>query len=333
MKVDEKNTHHNLINVSREVIEAEKRIRSYIRETPLEYSPYLSRKGSCEVFLKMENVQLTGSFKARGAMNKLLSLPKNTEVTTASSGNHGLAVAYSLSKIGGTGTIYLPTTTAQVKIDRLRNYDIQLEFHGSDSVDAEIFARKIAERDNKVFISPYNDLKIIGGQGTIAIELSKQLAKIDVVLVTIGGGGLISGIAGHLKELNPSIEIIGCLPKNSAVMYESIKTGKIIDMESKPTLSDGSAGGIEPNAITFELCERYVDHYILVNEEEIANAIILMLEKHHTVVEGAAGVTIAAYLKEKSRFEGKNVVLIICGGNISIKQLKEIICNSTSTIM
>ena len=332
MKVDEKNTHHNLINVSREVLEAEKRIRSYIRETPLEYSPYLSRKGG-EVFLKMENVQLTGSFKARGAFNKLLSLSKNTEVTTASSGNHGLAVAYALSKIGGTGTIYLPTTTAQVKIDRLRNYDIQLEFYGSDSVEAEIFARKIADRDNKVFVSPYNDLKIIGGQGTIAIELSKQLAKIDIVLVTVGGGGLISGIAGHLKELNPNIEIIGCLPKNSAVMYESIKTGKIIEMESKPTLSDGSAGGIEPNAITFGLCQRYVDHYILVNEEEIANAIMLMVEKHHTVVEGAAGATIAAYLKEKSRFEGKNVVLIICGGNISIKQLKEIICNSTSTFM
>ncbi|MHA2245320.1 MAG: threonine/serine dehydratase [Candidatus Hodarchaeales archaeon] len=327
MKVEEKNIHQNSINVSKEVLEAEKRIRTYIRETPLEYSPYLSKMGSCEVFLKMENVQLTGSFKARGAMNKLLSLPKDTEVITASSGNHGLAVAYTLSKIGGTGTIYLPTNTAQVKIDKLRNYNIELEFYGSDSVEAEIFARKIANRDKKVFISPYNDLKIIGGQGTIAIELTRQLAKIDVVLVTIGGGGLISGIAGYLKDLNPSIEIIGCLPLNSAVMYESIKAGKIIDMESKPTLSDGSAGGVEPNAITFGLCQRYVDHYILVNEEKIANAIKLMLDKHHTVVEGAAAVTIASFLKEKSRFEGKNVVLIICGGNISMKQLKETICN------
>ncbi len=328
LKIEEKKTHHNSINVTEEVLEAEKRIRAYIRETPLEYSPHLSKMGNCEVFLKMENVQLTGSFKARGAMNKLLSLPKDTDVTTASSGNHGLAVAYALRKVGGTGTIYLPTTTAQVKIDRLRNYDIQLEFVGTDCVEAEIFARKIADREEKTFISPYNDLKIIGGQGTIAIELSKQLAKIDVVLVTIGGGGLISGIAGYLKDINPRVEIVGCLPLNSAVMYESIKAGMIIDMESKPTLSDGSAGGIEPNAITFRLCQRYVDHYILVNEEEIANAVIVMLEKHHMVVEGAAGVTVAAYMKEKNSFEGKNVVLIICGGNISIQQLKEIICDS-----
>ncbi len=327
LKIEEKNNPHNSINVRREVLNAEKRIKDYIRETPLEYSPYLSKMGRCDVFLKLENIQLTGSFKVRGATNKILSLPKGTEVITASSGNHGLAVAYTLSKLGGTGTIYLPITTTQVKIDGLRNYDIPVEFYGSDCVEAEIFARNIANRDNKVFISPYNDLKIIGGQGTIAIELIRQLAKIDAVLITIGGGGLISGVSGYLKQINPSIEIVGCLPQNSAVMYESIKAGKIIDIESKPTLSDGSAGGIEPNAITFELCQRFVDHYILVNEEEIANAILFILEKHHMVVEGAAGVTVAAYLKEKDRFKEKNVILIICGGNISIQQLKEIICN------
>ena len=325
MKIEKK---QKSMNVSKEVLEAEKRIRTYIRETPLDFSPYLSKMGSCEVFLKMENLQLTGSFKARGAMNKLLSLPQGTEIITASSGNHGLAVAYSLNKLGGTGTIYLPTTTAPIKIDKLRGYDIPLEFHGTDSVDAEVFAKEIAEQKNLVFISPYNDPKIIGGQGTIGLELTRQLAKIDAVLVTIGGGGLISGIAGYLKEVNPSVDIVGCLPENSAVMYESIKAGKIlVDMRSNPTLSDGSAGGIEPDAITFELCQRYVDHYILVNEEEIAHAIRLMLEEHRMVVEGAAGVTIAALLKEKDRFKGKNVVLILCGGNISLQQLKEIICD------
>ncbi|MFX0205660.1 MAG: threonine/serine dehydratase [Candidatus Hodarchaeota archaeon] len=319
-----------LMKIRNEVIEAEKRIRAYIKETPLEYSPYLSEIGQCQTYLKMENIQLTGSFKARGAMNKILSLPKGTDIITASSGNHGLAVAYSLSKLGGTGTIYLPTTTAPMKIEKLRGYDIPLEFHGKDSVEAEIFAKEIAKQKKKVFISPYNDPKIIGGQGTIGLELTRQLAKIDTVLVTIGGGGLISGIAGYLKEINPSVDVIGCLPENSAVMYESIKAGKIlIDMRSKPTLSDGSAGGIEPNAITFELCQRYVDHYILVNEEEIAHAIRLMLEEHRMAVEGAAGVTVAAFLKESDRFKGKNVVLIICGGNISIKLLKEIICNRT----
>ncbi|MFX1508465.1 MAG: threonine/serine dehydratase [Promethearchaeota archaeon] len=288
------------VKVRKEVIKAEKRIRKYIRETPLEYSPYLSNIGQCQAYLKMENIQLTGSFKARGAMNKLLSLPQGTEIITASSGNHGLAVAYSLDKLGRTGSIYLPTTTAPVKIEKLRGYDVPLEFHGTDSVEAEIFAKRIAEQKKMVFISPYNDPKIIGGQGTIGLELTRQLAKIDAVLVTIGGGGLISGIAGYLKEVNSSVDIVGCLPENSAVMYESIKAGKIlIDMRSKPTLSDGSAGGIEPDSITFELCQRYVDHYILVNEEKIAHAIRLMLEEHRMVIEGAAGVTVAAFLKEK----------------------------------
>lgn len=324
MKIERK---QEPLNVKKKVLEAEKRIRTYVRETPLEYSPYLSELGNCELYLKMENIQLTGSFKARGAMNKILSLPRGTEITTASSGNHGLAVAYALREVNGKGTLYLPTTAAPVKIEKLRNYDILLEFYGIDSVEAEILAKEVANRDKKVFISPYNDPEIIGGQGTIGLEITRQLDKIDVVLVTIGGGGLIAGIAGYLKEVNPSVEIVGCLPENSAVMYESIKAGKIVDMESKPTLSDGSAGGIEPNAITFELCQRLVDHYILVNEEEIAHAILLMLDQHHMVVEGAAGVTVAAYLKERDRFESKNVVLIICGGNISMQQLKRIICN------
>lgn len=316
------------INVRKEVNEAEKRIRKYIRETPLEYSYYLSKKGRCQVFLKLENIQLTGSFKIRGALNMILSLPKKTYMVTASSGNHGLAVAYALKTLGGRGTIYLPTTTAPVKTNQLRNYNVQLEFFGTDCAETEVFARNIAKQEGGVFISPYNDPLIIGGQGTIAIEVCKYLAEIDVVLTSVGGGGLISGIAGYLKDLNSNIEIIGCLPENSALMYESVQAGKIIKREIKPTLSDGTAGGIEPGAITFKLCQRFIDHFIIVNEEEIANAIKYMLEYHHMVVEGAAGVTVASFLKEITRFKGKTVILIICGGNIGYQQLKEIICGN-----
>ncbi|MFX0211620.1 MAG: threonine/serine dehydratase, partial [Candidatus Hodarchaeota archaeon] len=296
-----------------------------------EYSPYLSQLGNCNVFLKLENVQLTGSFKVRGAMNKVLSLTKR-EAITASTGNHGLAVAYAFQKIGGKCRIYLPTVTAQAKREALENYDVELMYYGSESAESEIYARSIAEKEKKTFISPYNDQEIIGGQGTIAIELLRQLKDKDIhmVFVTIGGGGLISGISGYLKVKQPNVEIIGCLPSNSPVMYESIKMGKIIKMEIKPTLSDGSAGGVEPHSITFNLCQRYVDKYILVEEQEIANAIKLILEKHHMVIEGAAGVTVAAYLKEAShsnRFEGKNIILIICGSNIGLKILRQILCN------
>ncbi|MHA2156731.1 MAG: threonine/serine dehydratase [Candidatus Hodarchaeales archaeon] len=317
-----------LIDVKNEVLEAEKRIRSYIRETPLEFSPGLSKENGCKVYLKLENLQHTGSFKVRGAFNKILSIPNQKEVVTASSGNHGLAVAYALHTLGGTGTIYLPSTTARVKIEKLKDYNVNIENFGSDCVETEVFARNIGDHsDEKEFISPYNDPKIIGGQGTIAVELQRQLTGINAIFVAVGGGGLISGIAGYLKEYNPNIEIVACLPENSAVMYESIKAKKIIEMNIRPTLSDGTAGGIEPGAITFELCQRYVDHFILVTEEKIRKAMIFMLEKHHMVVEGAAGVAIAAFQQDYKRYKGKNVVLIICGGNLGFHQLKELICD------
>lgn len=320
-----------MLDVKQEVLEAEERIRKYIKITPLEYSPHLSKIGKCNVYLKLENYQHTGSFKVRGALNKILSLPKGIEVITASTGNHGLAVAYALNKIGGFGIIYLPNSTVKTKINALRNYNVELAFHGSESMETEVFARNQAEKDpDKVFISPYNDPYIIGGQGTIAIELQNQLSECDYIMVSIGGGGLISGIAGYLRDIKPNIEIIGCLPENSPVMYESIKAGKIIDVEIKPTLSDGTAGGIERNAITFPLCQRYIKDYLVVTEEEIANAILMMIEKHHMIIEGAAGVTVAAFLKtvnQSTRFEGKNIILIICGANIGIEALKRVMCD------
>ncbi|MFX1252523.1 MAG: threonine/serine dehydratase [Promethearchaeota archaeon] len=319
------------INVKKEVLDAEKRIRKYIRETPLEFSPYLSQLGKSNVFLKLENIQLTGSFKVRGALNKLISLSKEERaagIITASSGNHGLAVAYALKTLGGKGRVILPDYTVKTKINALQYYNISISFHGSDCEETEAFARTTALDNNQIFISPYNDPQIIGGQGTIGIELMRQLERIDAVFVSVGGGGLISGIAGYLKSINKDIEVIGCLPENSPVMYESIKAGEIISMESKSTLSDGTAGGIEPNAITFDLCKAYVDDFILVTESEIKEALKLILEKHHLVIEGAAGVAVAAYLKKKEQFEDKNIVLIICGANISVDTIKEILCRN-----
>jgi len=237
-------------DITQKVKEAEKRINEYKRETAVEFSPYLSEKGECNVYLKLENQQLTGSFKIRGALNKILSLPKDKFVITASTGNHGLAVAHALNITKGSGIIYLPETTAKTKVKALLKTNAEIVFQGNDSQETEVYARNVARKEGKEFISPYNDIEIIGGQGTIAAELIKQIDKIDVLLVSVGGGGLIAGIAGYLKSINPDVEIIGCFPENSPVMYKSIKQGKIVEMISKPTLSDGTAGGIEPNAIT-----------------------------------------------------------------------------------
>ncbi|HZX10840.1 MAG TPA: threonine/serine dehydratase [Acidobacteriota bacterium] len=318
-----------LINIKVEAREAEERIKEYIRETPLEYSPYLSRMGKCSVFLKMENMQVSGSFKFRGAANKILSLDKKSlkkGVVTASSGNHGAAFSYMTRKIGIKGIVFLPENASQAKIDLLRAQGIDLRLHGKDCVETEAFAREMARKDGKVYIPPYNDLKTIGGQATVGIEIKRQLEKIDAVLVLVGGGSLISGIGGYLKSIEKGVKIIGCQPLNSPVMYESIKAGNIIEMKSKPTLSDGTVGGIEKGSITFDLCRKYTDDFILVSEDEIKEAINFCISKHHTLVEGAGALSIAAFIKEKEIFFKKNVVLIISGSKISMETLKQILC-------
>jgi len=316
------------MDIKQEVLKAEKRIRQHIRETPLEYSPYLSRSTGSEVYLKLENIQLSGSFKFRGAMNKLLSLTKEEAgkgISTASSGNHGAATAFGLKKLGLSGTIVLPEIAAEAKIEALKLYGAEIKFHGNDCIKAEMYSRETARKNNLTYIPPYNDPQIIGGQGTIGIELKRQLENFDTVLVPVGGGGLMAGIAGYLKAVDENIEIIGCQPENSAVMYESVKAGKILDLESKPTISDGSAGGIEPGSITFDICKQYVNDFIILTEDEIKEAVKLIIEKHYILVEGSAALSAAALLKEKERFKNKTVVLIVSGSKIGLETLKEVL--------
>jgi threonine dehydratase len=317
------------LNIEKEVMDAEKRVRPYVLETPLEYSRFLSKTGGCDAFLKLENVQRSGSFKFRGAANFMLSLGPgevNRGVLTASTGNHGAAFAEMLEIMGCGGTIYLPENAAKAKVDFLRLYNADLKFHGGDCLETELFARQTAGASGRVFVPPYNHPKIVGGQGTAAVELTRQLKTIDSVLVPVGGGGLAAGIAGYLKAVNRSVEIIGCQPEHSPVMFESVKAGRIVDMESKPTLSDGTAGGMEPGSITFPLCRDLVDDYILVSEKEIAAALCLMLDRHFMLIEGAAALSVACFMKEPLRFKNKHVVLIISGKKITRDKLKTIIC-------
>lgn len=317
-----------LKKVHKEVVAAEKRIRPHIRKTYLEYSPSLSSRVNGRVYLKLECQQHTGSFKYRGAMNKFLSLSdeeRQSKVITASSGNHGTAFASLLEKFGGKGVIYLPENASPAKVANLRQYSVDLEFFGTDCIMSETLAKETAEKNGQVFISPYNDPQVIGGQGTIAVELLDQLDAIDAVLVPVGGGGLISGIAGYLKVADETIDVIGCQPENSAVMYASTRAGRIIEMESKPTIADGTAGGIEPGSVTFDICRQAVDDFILVNEKDIRAAIRHVAEKHQILIEGAAALSVACLLKEKDRFKGKKVVLVISGKKITMELLKEIL--------
>ena len=305
--------------------ESLKRIKKYINRTPLSYSERLSKQCGSEIYLKLENLQKTGSFKVRGALNKVINMNSERPVVAASSGNHGAAVSYALNKKNNKGKIYVPTSVKKLKAENIRSYGSEVIKFGDDCLDAENEAIRVSRENNYTFISPYNDKDVISGQGTIGVEILEENDKIDVVFVTVGGGGLISGIAHYLKSKNPDIKVIGCSPENSSIMINSIKHGKIINSQSKDTLSDGSAGGVEEGSITFDLCRNLIDEYCLVSEEEIANQIRDSLNYDKIVIEGSAAVAIASLLKMKKEFKDRNIAVIICGGNIGSETIKSIL--------
>ena len=317
----------NKMKIHQEVLKAENRIRKFIWKTPIEFSPYLSKLCNCNVYLKLESEQLTGSFKIRGAFNKLLSCKNelNNGFITASTGNHGKAVAYVSKMLNIKGTVYVPTKVSQTKLEAIKIYGINIKKYDGTSGKTEIHARRVAEKQKIQFISPYNDIDIAAGQGTVGYEVWEQLQNIDAVFVCIGGGGLISGVAGYLKHKNKNLKVFGCEPRNSCAMSASIKVGNVIEVEHKPTLSDGSAGGIEPGSITFDFCKKYVDEYIQVSEKEIKNAMIFMIEKHHKIIEGAAAVPIASLIKKKNLHRNKNIVVVLSGSGVGIDVIREVV--------
>lgn len=302
----------------RYVMDAAIELKGGVIQTPVLQSDALAKSSGADVFLKLENEQHTGSFKYRGALNKLLSLGESPPpVIGASTGNHGLAMSMVLRELELEGTIFLPSTTAKHKVNSLRKHDISLAFHGEDGIDAEQKARQTAEREGGAFISPYNDLQIIAGQGTVGVELLEQIGSLDYLFASVGGGGLISGIALALKTHLPSVTIVGCSPERSNVMQKSIEAGIIVEQPLQPTLSDGTAGGIEADSVTLPLCMELVDDWASATEEEIASAMRLIYREHGIKIEGSAAVTVACFLKYGKCLTGKRVALVICGGNIS----------------
>ena len=317
-----------MIDFPTEVTKAYNRSKSSIRKTPLEHSPYLSNLIDGNVYLKLDNIQKTGSFKFRGAVSKMTSISateKEKGVVTASTGNHGAACSLAMSLLGIDGKIVVPTIVHKNKVNNILNFGGKVEYHGDDCLIAEERAQEISKTTGATYISPYNDPAIICGQGTMGYEIDQDLKNIDSVFVSVGGGGLISGVGGYLKSVQKNVKMVAVSPKNSCVMYESIKAGKQLDLPSDPTLSDGTAGGVEMGSITFELCQRIIDEFILVTEDEIADGIRIGVEKHHQLIEGAAGAAIAGFMKQKDKLNGQTVVIVICGGNISSEVLKSIL--------
>ena len=316
-----------MINFRSNIEQVYKRSNPHIRHTPLEHSPYLSNLASANVFLKLDNIQKTGSFKFRGAISKMTSMSdqeKSNGVVTASTGNHGAACSLAMSTLQIKGKIVVPENVHKNKVENILNLGGEIEYYGDDCIDAEERAQEISKTTGATYISPYNDEAIVCGQGTMGLEIWKDLKGVDAVFISVGGGGLISGVGGYLKSMNESIQVYGVSPKNSCVMYESLKAGKQLDLPSEPTLSDGTAGGVEFGSMTFEMCKEIIDDFSIVSEGEIAKGIQIGVEKHHQLIEGAAGTAIAGFMKQKDKFKDKTVVLVMCGGNISGAVLKSI---------
>jgi len=311
-----------------EITQAYQRIETGILNTPLLHSRWLSDVCKGEVWLKMESEQYTGSFKARGSLNKLKCL-KEQQVdqlpVTASTGNHGLGFARALNLLDMEGKIFLPENAVSSKVEAIRAYGAEIVFHGNDPYTTELHARKTAEENNWIYVSPYNDPQVIAGQGTIGVEILEKIPEPEYILATVGGGGLISGIGTYIRSKSPNTKIIGCQPENSPEMSVSVRAGEYREVESKPTLSDGSAGGFERESITFELCKQLVNDFILVSEEEIKDGIRSMIARHHKLVEGSAAVAVASLLKQPERFANSITVIVICGANIDIEKLKELL--------
>ncbi|MFC6338050.1 threonine/serine dehydratase [Pseudomonas sp. CCM 7891] len=305
------------------ICEAHKALRPAVAVTPLIYSARLSAMTECEVYLKCEHLQHTGSFKFRGASNKIRLLPeaqRQLGVITASSGNHGQGLALAGKVLGVPVTVYTTTSASAYKLDAIRALGADVVSLDLDPLSVELEAARQAASQGKPFVSPYNDPQIIAGQGTIGVELFEQAPDLDAVFVAVGGGGMISGIGAALKALNPNTEIIGCWPANAPTMQRSLEAGEIIEMEEDDTISDGTAGGIEPGSITFPLCQALLTRTVLVSEDEIKAAMRDVASCERWIIEGAAGVAVASMKKLAKEYRGKRVAVVICGRNIILEK-------------
>ena len=313
----------------REIYKARSRIKGLVRETPLERSTYLSELCDGEVWLKLENQQLTGSFKIRGALNKLLQLTgeeRRRGVVAASSGNHAQGVGHAARMLGIDATIVVPSNTPRVKIEAIESYGVELIVHGEEYMEAERMARGMEAEEGKTFVSAYNDTQVIAGQGTIGLEILESNPDLDTILVPVGGGGLVSGMGCAVKAIDEGIEVLGVQSVASPVMYESIRRGRIVDIEMEESVAEGLHGGIEEGSVTFEMCREHVDGFILVQENTIVEAIADLIQRQRQVAEGAGAVGVAAIMEDRDRFRDRRTAVVVSGGNLDFEFVREALC-------
>lgn len=302
-------------------------IKPHIRETGVERAHGLEGS-SGEVWLKLECHQITGSFKVRGALSRVLSLTDDERargIIACSAGNHGLGVAHAAELSGVSATIFVPRTVDRARREMLERSSAAVHIIGDSYEDCERKARQVSVELSKTFISPYNDPGVIAGQGTLGVELARQIPNVEVVVLAVGGGGLAAGVAAYLKSVKPSVKVVGVSPANSAGMYDLV-TGVPQDFVTHAeTLSDSTAGAVEQGSITIDMCRALIDQWILVDEEDISAAMRYLFHEHRVVAEGAGALAVAGFLKERDRIKGYATALVVCGGNIDPKKFLQVV--------
>ena len=306
-------------------IKAKEKLSKVLLETHLIYSPIFSKESGNKVFIKPENLQKTGSFKIRGAYNKISNLTdaeKKRGVIASSAGNHAQGVAYGAKESGIKTIIVMPKSTPLIKVESTKQYGAEVILHGDVYDDAYKKAKELEEKEGYVFVHPFNDEDVLDGQGTIALEILEELPETDIILVPIGGGGLISGIACAAKILKPEIKIIGVEPEGAASAYEAIKENKVVELKEANTIADGTAVK-KIGDLNFEYIKKYVDEIITVSDYELMEAFLLLVEKHKIIAENSGILSVAATKKIKEK--NKKVVSVISGGNIDVLMISSMI--------
>lgn len=311
-----------------EIQAARQRIRDAVYYTPCERSQAISTLTGQQVYLKLENRQMSGSFKERGALNKILTLsPEQSSrgIIAASAGNHAQGVSYHATQRGIRATIVMPQTTPLVKVTATRRFGAEVILHGANYDEAFAEAMRRRDAENLTFIHPFDDPVVIAGQGTIGLELLEQVPQLEAVVVPIGGGGLIAGIACALKSINPAIHVVGVQTSRLPSMQAAVAATEPVTLEAATTIADGIAVR-RAGAVTLPLVEQYVDEIVTVEEDEIASAILLLLEREKMLAEGAGAAALAALLQQKTSLAvGAHTAVLVCGGNIDVTLLSRII--------
>jgi threonine dehydratase len=312
---------------------ADASLRPAVRETPLLEASWLGRARGTNVLMKMESLQVTGSFKFRGAMTKILALAladRPRGVVAASTGNHGAAVAEAGFMLKIPVRVFVPESVSSSKLSRIVTSGAEVTQIPGDPVNAEQTARAYAKQHGLPYVPPYNDPSVVAGQATIGLELLRQCRTPPAaIFVPMGGGGLSAGIAISVKAEWPSTQVIACSPANSPVMIRSIEAGGLLDPPSLPTISDGTAGGIEKGAITFDLCRTWIDEFLTVSEEEIVESMVQVIESERLLLEGSAAVAVAGFRKVAHRYTSECVVVILSGANVSRGTLRRVLSGSS----